>query len=92
MVPAVAVKVVETEPAGTVTELAGSESSALLLLTVTAAPPEGATFERLTMQMLETPVPRIVGEQAREERLTGATRLMEAVLDTPLSVAVMVAV
>lgn len=42
--------------------------------------------------MLEELGPRLVGLQLSEETCTGTTRLMLAVLETPLSVAVSVAV
>jgi hypothetical protein len=92
MVPAIAMNVVEGAPAGTVIEAAGTGSSALSLLRLTAVPPPAAALESRTVQVLEAADPRLVGEQVREERVTGATRLMEAVCETLLSVAVTVAV
>ena len=86
-----AVKVVEVEPAGTVTD-AGVVSSALLSDSVTEVPPVGATLVSVTVQVLVALEPRLVGEQASEERATGATRLRVAVWETPFSVAVTVAV
>jgi hypothetical protein len=60
------VKVVETEPAGTVTEV-GVVSRAELSETVTAVPPVGAAFERVTVQVLLALEPRLVGAQVKEE-------------------------
>jgi hypothetical protein len=54
-------------------------------------PPEGAAEVRVTVQVLAPPEAKVVGFQASEERLMVATRLMEGVLDTPLRVAVRVA-
>ena len=87
--PAVAVKVAVVALAATVTD-AGTVSSALLPDTVTAVAAVGA-FERVTVQVLLAEEFRLVGEQASDVNVTGATRLMVAVLDTPLSVAVTVA-
>jgi hypothetical protein len=91
ILPAVAAKVTEARPAGTVTEGAGTGSSALLPLRLTTMPPAGAAFDRLTVQLVEAPDPMLVGEQPSEESNTGATRLIDAVCDTALSVAVTVA-
>jgi hypothetical protein len=44
------------------------------------------------VQVLEEFGPRLVGLQTSEETCTGTTRLMLAVLETPLRVAVSVAV
>jgi hypothetical protein len=92
MVPAVAVKVVETEPAGTVIDAAGTGSRALLLLRLTEEPPAGADLESVTVHEPAIPDPRVEGEQTREESVAGATRLIEAVREPPLTVAVMMAV
>jgi hypothetical protein len=90
MVPAVALKVVEVDAAGTVTE-ADTGSRVLLLESETVVPPVGAAELRVTVQVLAAPEARVVGLQASEERLTEAVRLMVAVLDTPPRVAVRVA-
>ena len=89
MAPAVAVKVAVVAPEATVTD-AGVVSSALLPDTVTVVAAVGA-FDRVTVQVLLVEEFRLVGVQASEVRVTGATRLIVAVLDTPLSVAVTVA-
>jgi hypothetical protein len=90
MVPAVALKVVEVDAAGTLTE-AGVVSRALLSESEMTVPPVGAAELKVTVQVLAAPEARVVGLHASEERLTEAVRLMEAVLDTPLRVAVTVA-
>jgi hypothetical protein len=91
IVPAVAVKVVEAAPAGTVIEAAGTGSEGLLLLRLTAVPPAGATFERATVQVVTAEEFRVVGVQLIELRDTGMTTLMPAVCETLLRVAVTVA-
>jgi hypothetical protein len=90
MVPAVAVKEAVVAPAATVTE-PGVVNAELLSEIVTAAPPLGAAEVRVTVQVLAAPEVRVVGLQASEERLTGAVRLIAALLETPLRVAVRVA-
>jgi hypothetical protein len=90
MVPAVAVKVTVVAATGMVTD-ADTGSRVLLLESETVVPPVGAAELRVTVQVLAAPEARVVGLQASEERLTGAVRLMAAVLDTPLRVAVRVA-
>ena len=77
------------ELAATVTE-AGTVSSALLPDTVTVVAAVGA-FDRVTVQVLLAEEFRLVGVQTSDVRVTGAPRLMVAVLDTPLRVAVTVA-
>jgi len=79
MVPAVAVKVVEVAPAGTVTEAAGTGNSALLLERETMLPPVGAALLKVMVQVLDALDPKVVGLQPSEESVTGATRLMVAV-------------
>jgi hypothetical protein len=86
----VAVKVAVEAAAATVTE-AGTVSTTLLSESVTKVPPAGAALERVTVQVLVPPEFKLVGEQAREERVTAATRLMVAVWKTPLRVAVTMA-
>jgi hypothetical protein len=51
-VPAVAVKVVDVLPAGTVTEAAGTGSKVLLLESETDAPPVGAAPLSATVQFV----------------------------------------
>jgi hypothetical protein len=47
----------------------------LVLVSVTAAPPVGAAFVKVTVQVLEEFGPRLVGLQASEEIRTEAARL-----------------
>jgi hypothetical protein len=54
------------DPADTVTE-AGVVSRDELSETVTAVPPVGAAFERVTVQVLLALEPRLVGAQVKEE-------------------------
>ena len=87
---AVAVNDAVALPAGTLTE-AGTGSRALLLESVTRAPPEGAALERVTVQEEAAPAFSDVGLQASDERTLGATSETEAVIDAPAKVAVSVA-
>jgi hypothetical protein len=75
MVPVVALKVAVVAAASTVTD-AGTLRTALLLVRVTLAPPVGAAWVRVTVQVLVEFGPRLVGLQTSEETSTGATRLM----------------
>jgi hypothetical protein len=75
MAAVVALKVADMVAPAMVTE-AGAVSVALVLVRVTAAPPEGAGWVRVTVQMLEAFGPRVAGLQTSEETSTGATRLM----------------
>ena len=59
VVPAVAVKLAEVEPAGTLTE-ACTGSSTLLLDRPTVAPPVGAPPESVTVQEVACPKPQVV--------------------------------
>ena len=80
------------EPEGTVTDV-GEVSTALVSDTTSAVPPAGAARLNVTVQVLVAPEVRLVGLQASEEdRMTGATRVRVALLETPLMVAVTVAV
>ena len=91
LLAAVGLKVVVAEPAGTVIEAAGAGSSVLLLDKETAAPPAGAAWLRVTVQVALVPGAKLVGLQEIEDKTTGATRLIVAVCETPLRVAVSVA-
>jgi hypothetical protein len=68
--PAVAMKLAELAPAGTVTE-EGSERSALLSDSATVVPEEAAWF-KLTVQVVEAPAVKVPGLQLKEVTLTGA--------------------
>ena len=74
MVPVVALKVADVAAAATVTE-AGTVSVELVLVSVTLAPPVGAAWVKVTVQVVDELWPRLVGLQASEETSTGATRL-----------------
>jgi hypothetical protein len=82
IVPAVAEKVAEVAPEATVTE-EGTVNCELLSEIETAVAPDAA-LERVTVQTLEPPELRLVGEQESEERVAEVARLMEAVLETLL--------
>ena len=83
MVVVVALKVAVVAAAATVTD-AGTVSVELVLVRVTEAPPVGAAWVRVTVQVLEEFGPRLVGLQASEETSAGATRLMLALAELPL--------
>ena len=67
----VALNVTDVKPAATVTE-AGTVSTVLVFVSVTAAPPAGATFVSVTVQAPEAFGPKLAG-QANEDTRTGAT-------------------
>ncbi len=67
MLPAVAVKLVELEPAGTVTELAGTGRVELLLDSITSSPPAGAAALNVTVHVVAAPELKVAGLQARLE-------------------------
>jgi len=85
----VALKVAERAAAATMTE-AGTVSVALVLVRVTSAPPVGAAWVRVTVQVLEELGPRLAGLQASKETRTD-TRLIVAVAELLLYAAVIVA-
>ena len=70
-------KVADLAPAATVTE-AGTVRAELVLDKVTIAPPVGAGWVRVTVQVLEEMGPRLMELQASEETSTGAARLIVA--------------
>jgi len=77
IVPVDALNVAEVADAATVTE-AGTVSTALELESPTLAPPVGAGWVNVTVQVLDEFCPKLLGLQANEETSTGATRLMLA--------------
>ena len=83
MVPVVALKLAVVAAAATVTD-AGTVKEVLLLDSVTAAPPAGAAWAKVTVQALVALGPRLVGLQASEETSTGATKLIAALPVLPL--------
>jgi hypothetical protein len=70
----VALKVADVAAAATVTD-AGTVRLALELERPTLAPPVGAAWVRVIVQVLEELAPMLEGLQLREETSTGATRL-----------------
>ena len=71
MAAVVALKVAVMAAAATVTD-AGAVRVALVLVRVTAAPPVGAAWVRVTVQVVEELGPRLVGLQASEETSTAS--------------------
>ena len=71
-------QVVVAEPAGTVIVAAGTGSSALLLDSETAIPPEGAAWLSATVQVALAPEAKLVGLQDNEETVVADTRLIVA--------------
>ena len=84
-----AVKFTVSTPAGTVME-AGTVNRLLLLCSATAAPPGLAADFSVTVQVPALPGPRMEGLQARVDTATGVTRLIVAVRELLLRVAVTV--
>jgi hypothetical protein len=73
MAVVVALKVAVDADAATVTD-AGTVSVAFVLVSVTSAPPAGATLVRVTVHVLEEFRPRLVGLHASEDTSAGAVR------------------
>ena len=83
-VEVVALNVAVAAPAVTVTE-AGTFNVALLSERATVAPPVGADWLRVTVQVLEAFAPRLVGLHKTADTVTdGATKLTVAVAELPL--------
>jgi hypothetical protein len=74
------VKVADVVPAATVTD-AGTVRAKLVLLRVTVAPPVGAAWFIVTVQVVEERGPRLRELQVSDETSTGATRLMVALAE-----------
>ena len=91
MFPLLAVNVAMPAAGATVTD-AGTLSKEFVLARVTTAPPAGAGWERLTVQVLDTFGPMLVGLQITEETSTNGARLMVVFAEPPLYAAVMVAI
>jgi len=75
IVPRVAVKFAEVLLAGTVTA-AGTVSVALLVESATMAPPAGAGWFKVTVQVLEPPDRTLAGLQLRSVKATGMATVM----------------
>ena len=88
--PAVATKVAEVEPVETVTK-AGTVSRAFVLERVTEEPPVEAAWLRVNAQVPDVFDPKLAGEQVTEIGVFGATRLIAALCETLLRVAVIAA-
>ena len=91
MIPAVAEKVAEAAPAATVTDPLGTGKSVLLLASDTAAPPAGAEVLNVTVHVVAASGMSVVGIHVSDSGVSGATRLIVTDFDTPLRVAVSVA-
>ena len=91
---AVAVKVAVVADAGTVTEAGTVRVEVALLESATLAPPLGAAFDRVTVQVVEEEAGRLVLAQLSEVRVTAAAgdTVIVTVRLVPLSVAVTIAV
>ena len=83
MAAVVALKLTQVAAATTVT-VAGTVSVELVLVRITVAPPAGAGWVSVTVQMLEVFGPRVVGLQISEETSTGAARVMVALAEVLL--------
>ena len=90
IVEVVTLKVAEVAAAETVTEV-GTVRVELVFDNVTMAPPLGAAFVSVTVQLLEELGPRLLALQESVETSTGATRLMEVFAELLLYVPVIVA-
>jgi hypothetical protein len=73
MAAVVALNVTVVAAAATVTD-AGTVSVVLVFVSVTNAPPAGATLVSVTVHVLEAFRPRLVGLHASVDTRTGATR------------------
>ena len=82
MVVVVALKVVEVAAAATMTD-AGTVRVELVLVRVTLAPPVGAAWVRVTVQVVEEFGPTLVGLHASDET-NAATRLTLVTPELPL--------
>ena len=85
--PAVIAKVVKVAPAGTVTDGAAMDRSALLLDRETTVPPAGAALFSLMVHFALAPEAKSVGLHDSEERTCADTRLIAAVCEAPFKVA-----
>jgi hypothetical protein len=83
MAVVVALNVAVFAEAGTVTD-AGVVKSALLSDSVTCAPPLGAAFDKVTVQVLDAFGPMLAGLQATEETTVAAVRFTVVLAELPL--------
>jgi hypothetical protein len=82
MLPAVALKVVEDEPAGTVTDT-GVVSSTPLLARETAVPPAGEAPLKVTVHVLAAPDANVVGLHCTDANAGEATTVSVAACVVP---------
>jgi hypothetical protein len=83
-VAVVAVKVPIVEPWATLTDGGSDNPEIPLLLSVTTAPPVGAGFESVTVQLLVAFEPTFVELHCSEDSTEAAVRLKFTVCDEPL--------
>ena len=89
--PEVAVKFAEVALAGTVTEAGTGSAVVLLDVNVTALPPDGAAWLKVTVQVVAAPDVTLAGAHASDDtRTTGVT--VTVAVTPPPSVAVTVTV
>jgi hypothetical protein len=91
MIPAVAANVAEAAPAATVTDPPGAGRRGLLLASDTATPPAGASVLNVTVHVVAARGISVVGVHACDCSVSGAARLIVTDFDTPLRVAIRVA-
>jgi hypothetical protein len=72
------------DPAVTVTEAGTASPIKPLLLKTTGAPPLGAAFDSVTVQLLLAFAPSVVGLHCRSESTAADARLRFRVFDVPL--------
>jgi aspartokinase-like uncharacterized kinase len=80
MVPVVTAKVAEVADVVTVTDV-GTVKVELVFDKATLAPPVGAAWVRVTVQVLDELGPRLLGLHDKAETKTGATRLTVALAE-----------
>ncbi len=86
----VALKDAVVAAAGTVTEV-GTVRVAFVFVSAATAPPAGAAWVRVTVQVLDAFCPKLVGLHTSVDTNTGAIRLIVALAELLLYVAVTVA-
>jgi hypothetical protein len=90
MFPLLAANVAELTAAANMTD-AGTLSKEFVLARAITAPPAGAGWDRLTVQLLDVFGPMLVGLQVREETSTDGVRRMLVFAELPLYVALLMA-
>jgi phage terminase large subunit-like protein len=92
IVPLLAMKVAVVALARTVTEAGNNRTLAMAPERATEAPPAGAAWVNVTVQVVLALEARVEAVHCREETRTGATRQTVALLEEPFKEAVTVAV